>query len=674
MKAAPPTRLSVEQLEPRLTPTWGVPWYSPTSLTLSFAPDGTDASGASNTLHSLLGPDTAAWERVILQAFQTWAIETNINIGLVSDDGSPLGTPGLAQGDPRFGDIRIAARPLSTSPGNLDLAGAIGFDPSGGTWSGDLLFNSLFPIGIGDSPTQYDLFTVALHEAGHSFGFGDTPNDPSSVLYPGYVVRTGLAPEDIAAIQSLYGARTPDAFEGASGDDTLGPAVNLTADGNLTAISADITTIGDTDVYQFTTPSTDTGINSLTVNLQAAGISLLTPKVTILDSNGNVVASAISTDPLNNNLSITLPNYSPSTTYYVKVEGSGTDVFSAGAYNLRLDYSQPYGNAFGIGTGYVNNEANSNGTNNTLATAETLGLSSETHAEAFAAVGALSNSSDVDWYQITPTSLTNFTGTLTVSVVPQDQDTSGAYATVDVFDATGNQLSAVVVTNEHGAFTVQLANQQPGATYYLRVSAANPGGTHATGGYALAADLSDTDVTTFNALSTGTLTADASTLYAPLSISQGKLVQYSLTATTAPGSADAAVGMTIVDSNGNVVFSMVAEAGQPMATGTVWLAAGTYTVVFTGGTRDGSPLPDLSFSAAGRERSDPMDPIFLDPIGTPPASPPPPLMTPPPASPPPASPPPPPSTSGWISIGTLATDPPPITIVDPIANPFLGLD
>src|SRR5262249_32229123 len=148
--------------------------------------------------------------------------------------------------------------------------------------SGDLLFNSLFPIGTGNLPNQYDLFTVALHEAGHSFGFADDPTDPTSVLYPGYIPRTQLAPQDITLIQSLYGVRTPDAFEGASGNETLGTAFNLSADGNLTAISADITHIGDVDVYQFTTPSADTGIGALTVNLQAAGISLLTPRVTIL--------------------------------------------------------------------------------------------------------------------------------------------------------------------------------------------------------------------------------------------------------------------------------------------------------------------------------------------------------------------------------------------------------
>src|SRR5690349_15742079 len=99
----PRRRLSIEVLEDRLTPTTGVPWLDPGSLTLSFVPDGTDVSGTPSNLYSLLGASqSSVWKREVLRAFQTWAADANLNIGLVADGGQPMGVSGSPQGDPRF--------------------------------------------------------------------------------------------------------------------------------------------------------------------------------------------------------------------------------------------------------------------------------------------------------------------------------------------------------------------------------------------------------------------------------------------------------------------------------------------------------------------------------------------------------------------------------------------
>ena len=72
--------------------------------------------GVVDDLYEVLGTATSAWQREILRAYQTWASVTNVDIGLASDTGAALGVAGLPQADPRFGDIRIASRPLSTGP------------------------------------------------------------------------------------------------------------------------------------------------------------------------------------------------------------------------------------------------------------------------------------------------------------------------------------------------------------------------------------------------------------------------------------------------------------------------------------------------------------------------------------------------------------------------------
>src|SRR5262245_21459290 len=142
-------KLLLERLGDRLTPSGGIPWPDGRSLTLSFVPDGTPVSGVPSALYQLLGQTPeATWKTEILRAFQTWAVNANVNVGLVADGGHALGTAGLAQGDARFGDIRVAARPRnSDQDGNL--AGAAPFDYSGSTWTGDVILNSKVNFGVG---------------------------------------------------------------------------------------------------------------------------------------------------------------------------------------------------------------------------------------------------------------------------------------------------------------------------------------------------------------------------------------------------------------------------------------------------------------------------------------------------------------------------------------------
>jgi hypothetical protein len=67
--------------------------------------------------------------------------------------------------------------------------------------AGDMHFNDAQTWGVGNN---VDLFSVALHEAGHALGLGHS-DIPSAVMYPYYKLSTGLTSDDIAAIQALYG-------------------------------------------------------------------------------------------------------------------------------------------------------------------------------------------------------------------------------------------------------------------------------------------------------------------------------------------------------------------------------------------------------------------------------------------------------------------------------------
>ncbi|HUR54846.1 MAG TPA: matrixin family metalloprotease [Gemmataceae bacterium] len=641
-----PKRLCVEHLEDRCTPTFGVPWFDATSLTLSFVPDGTNISGNGSNLFSQLNSTTAqqTWQREILRAYQTWAVQANVNIGLKADGGQAMGTPGSPQEDIRFGDIRVGGRMLSAVAVNDNMAGAVPFDYSSATWAGDVVFNTRYTFGVGEIANQQrDLFSVILHEAGHSLGVGPNLTDPTSATYSFYQPRTGLGAADVTAIRNLYGVRAADAYEGAGGNGTTGTAYNLTTHGNKIAIDGDITQAGDVDYFTFITPSAVSGASGLTVRLNTAGLSLLTGRLTVLDSADNVVGSVVTTDPMNNNLSIAIPNYSPSTTYRVKVEGAGSDVFSVGSYVLRLDYAN---GTFGVDADvtnryYTNYELFSN---DTQAAAAPLAPVRSVKANTFSLAGLITSGADADWYRITPNAPVGYTGTLYVGVLSSP---TGLRSTVSVYNAAGQQLPSDVVMNENGVYQIQLAGQATGTEYFVRVASAATG-SQSYGGYALLATLTPASAVSFRELSAPTMTSSSATLYSTMTVDGNRLSQFSLSATAANNASNVAVRVTIFDSGGREIFTRSVRAGAALKTGEIWLPSGTFTVVFNTATSDGSALPNVTFNFGVRELSDPIDPLPEDPTQPPPLDQP--IVLPPPVVP-----------------------PPPDPVVDPIRDPFLGL-
>src|SRR5262249_52760012 len=157
-------------------------------------------------------------------------------------------------------------------------------------------------FAVGDIAGKYDIFSVAVHEAGHVFGL-DHSTASGSVMNADYGYRTGLAASDIAALQALYGTRSPDSFDAARGNDTADQASVLAPQrpGGGTGFVADgaLTTLTDVDNYNIPALPLQTAV---TIRLQAEALSLVLPKVTVYDSAGRVVASGLSRDVFNNDL------------------------------------------------------------------------------------------------------------------------------------------------------------------------------------------------------------------------------------------------------------------------------------------------------------------------------------------------------------------------------------
>jgi len=187
-------------------PTYGNGWDGPGlgSAALMYVFSHVTGQLDSTTAESEIRRAMAEWSKVVAV---TWQAGTNatgaaaVNILFASyahGDGYPFDGPG-----------GILAHTFYPAPPNPEpLAGDMHFDDSE-SWH----------LGA-----NTDLFSVALHELGHTLGLGHS-DDPTAVMYPYYRMVTTLAAPDKAAILTLYAAQTSTTVPPAPGAP-LGLTVN----------------------------------------------------------------------------------------------------------------------------------------------------------------------------------------------------------------------------------------------------------------------------------------------------------------------------------------------------------------------------------------------------------------------------------------------------------------
>ena len=173
--------------------------------------------------------------------------------------------------------------------------------------AGEIVLNSNYRFSVGGAAGTYDLYSVALHEIGHSLGLlHGTAASPADAMCEDYVgPRTGLSAADVAAVRKLYGTREADTFEGTNGNGTTRTAAATTylattaqARAVLTgtgaaAVRGDITTAGDADLFRVTLPS---AFSTPVVLLTVSPLSQLAARVSVLDANGGVRLTAVDCD------------------------------------------------------------------------------------------------------------------------------------------------------------------------------------------------------------------------------------------------------------------------------------------------------------------------------------------------------------------------------------------
>ncbi len=338
-------RTTADSLESRLLLTTnGIGWADVPRLTLSFVPDGTDVAGHESQLMQTLDRigSREEWTDAVDRAFAKWTQFIGTDVSVVDDGGQPLGASGPVFGDPRFGDVRLAAIPLNDSVYALSIAHD---EYVSGTWAGDILINTNDPPQSVD-----DLFGIMLHEAGHVLGLGHS-NDPASPMFT-HGIPSSLEPtaEDIEELESLYGQQQqpgkgtqqePESRRTQKRNDSFSQAVTLNPSHGFKygrfAVDGAIGTRGDVDYYRFKGfRSSAAQTNATTIALYSLERGALIPEVTLLMANGNPVPNVRILQNGNGALVVEAPKLNPKRDYYLRVAAAvETDTTtSVGAYRL----------------------------------------------------------------------------------------------------------------------------------------------------------------------------------------------------------------------------------------------------------------------------------------------------------------------------------------------------
>ena len=177
--------------------------YGQVGQYIATAGDGWDGAGTGTAdLGYYLGTLASRLPRLnvqteILRALGTWSKYVQVNFQPAASPSGPRTISILfasgAHGDPYpfDGPGQTLAHTFYPAPPNPE------------TIAGDMHFDDTENWGFGQG---IDLFSVALHEAGHALGLGHS-DKPGDVMYPYYSQAADLTADDVAAIRLLYAAR-----------------------------------------------------------------------------------------------------------------------------------------------------------------------------------------------------------------------------------------------------------------------------------------------------------------------------------------------------------------------------------------------------------------------------------------------------------------------------------
>ncbi|MBS0152950.1 MAG: matrixin family metalloprotease [Nitrospira sp.] len=523
-----------------------------------------------------------------------------------------------------------------------------------GSWAGDILFNS-----EADFTSLDQVYSVAMHEIGHVLGLGHS----TDVNSPMYSMLDGKSHEltatDIALIQALYGVRGADIHEGASGNGTTETATAIQSagdveegvpayDGTTPLIEfGDIASPTDVDIFSVTKLANYLG--NISVQVRAAGVSQLAPKLTIVKRNGTVVSSQTGT--AGGDVRLTFDSQTVNQSFYFRVESAvtgttngGTNSF--GAYSVVVTYDSlntisesriatvvRYANdllgfeeegineadtarMFRQTSGLPILDDDQHHDDEIAAAKELEPVSSSQGYARFQSIESLSDNHDVDVFKVesphaaTPQSL---------EIVVQSLDEVGLIPAVRIYDENHRAVTANVLSNGLGQLVVQAKGIKSGATYSIQIASAN-GNAFASGNYRMSITISDKAVeptTYLRGNDSASVPLREHTMY----IAQSQLLSLALESSISGNGASSGSGAngviwaTIYDQDRQPVHLIAGPVGETRSATSVLLNPGEYTIQI--GVQGLDPSATISYGLVGESLAEPAGVPISDPTTIP---------------------------------------------------------
>ncbi len=391
-------------------------------------------------------------------------------------------------------------------------------------------------------------------------------------------------------LQALYGPPPQD-----TGNASIATAAKLSQDqtpgSRLLAADGDLGNPQDLAFYQLNLTGSS---GPVTVQLQTAGISLLAARLSILDQDGQVLASTSAADP-GTDLTLSLTPASKTKTLYVEVQKAADNAFAIGSYHLQVD---PGSHGSGGGSNSSSGPHGNNGQSPVIS------LQARRFRDdgrfAYLYQGVLTDTQPSAAFRFQAANPSSGNNVMTVMVWSTDGSAARPVATLT--DTSGNVVPAQVLQSEPGVFVLQVPDAPHDAPYLLNVSSAAGG---PLGSYTLAVNFDDVPTPLDTLLSDQVQQTAAASDVGTLQIDQSQLFHLVLTTQPSPG-ADQTLVLEVLDQTQTVVSTLAVEAGGAISA-TPFLAPGTYQVVLSGEDSSGNWVP-LTFSLFGAGLTDPIGP------------------------------------------------------------------